>query len=81
MGDIYDRIIEHKLQALKLLGPLGFEDNEDAEFPGVIWHRGINQTFDISATDPKEIVRVVFARGKELGDIEAKARMRAALGC
>lgn len=59
---------------------LGFVDNEDDEYPGAIWHKGINQVFDISATDPKEIIQVVFARGKEIGDLEAKDRVRAAFG-
>ncbi len=69
-----------KADALKVLGPLGFVDNEDDEYPSTIFHPGIGQTFDVSATDPMEIVRLIFARGKEVGEATAKGRMRVALG-
>lgn len=81
MGDeYYERIEKRKTAALEILGPLGFVDNEDEEYPGTIYHPGISQSFDISATDPKEIVRLVFARGKEVGTIDTQCAVRKALG-
>lgn len=78
--DHYNRIQKRKKDALKVLGPLGFVDNEDDEYPGTIYHPGIAQSFDISASEPAAIVNLVFARGKETGVADAKARVRAALG-
>lgn len=81
MGDeYYERLEKRKAAALEILKPLGFVDNEDDECPGTIFHPGISQAFDISATDPKEIVRLVFARGKEVGTTDTQCAVRKALG-
>lgn len=69
MGDTLINLEERTKAALVVLAPLGFIE----EAPGMVVHPGIGERFDISATDPAEIVRVVFKRGRELGARETRA--------
>ena len=36
IDDAWDRAIDRKASALRVLGPLGFEDADDDELPGAI---------------------------------------------
>jgi hypothetical protein len=78
MGDLLIDLKQRTKAALKVLAPLGFI--KDKEALGMVRHPGIGESFDISAMDPAEIVRVVFYRGRERGNNAARARMKAAHG-
>ncbi len=80
MEGIEGYIEKHKAKALELLSPFGFEDDEDPERPGSIWHSELKQSFDISATDPTKIVLLVYKLGVAHGGRQTRAQILHALG-
>jgi hypothetical protein len=76
----WDRAIDRKASALRVLGPLGFEDADDGETPGAIWHRNSSVTLDCAITSPAHVVEALLSIGREQGRNEVRAQMRAAIG-
>ncbi len=62
-----DRALSRKASALRLLGPLGFIDNNDAEVLGAIWHPVTGLVLDASSISPAEVVRVIYEAGEAAG--------------
>ena len=78
-NDAWDRAIDRKASALRVLGPLGFEDAEDGELPGAMWHRGCGITLDAARLSPAQVVEALLSVGREQGRDEVRALMRQAL--
>lgn len=76
----FERAIARKESVLEALGPLGFEDNSDAECPGAIWHKGASIVLDAATLSPEQVVQAVLAEGMARGRAEVRSQMRAALG-
>lgn len=71
---------ERKESALRLLAPLGFEDAEDIEAPGAIFHRDTGLCIDVRDTSPQKVVRAIFEQGRDKGADELRAQLRRTLG-
>lgn len=78
-NDAWDRAIDRKASALRVLGPLGFEDADDGEMPGAIWHRNAAITLDCATMSPAHVVEALLSIGREQGRDEVRALMRQAL--
>jgi hypothetical protein len=78
-NDAWDRAIDRKASALRVLAPLGFEDADDGEVPGAIWHRNSGLTIDCAITSPAHVVEALLSVGREQGRDEVRALMRQAL--
>lgn len=76
----WDRAISRKKSALELLGPLGFEDSEDSDDPGAVWHRECNITINTERITPAQVVGAILQIGRERGRSEARNTVRQALG-
>jgi hypothetical protein len=79
-NDAWDRAISRKASALRVLGPLGFEDAEDGEVPAAIWHRNAAITLDCATMSPAHVVEALLSIVREQGRAEVRSVMRQALG-
>lgn len=69
-----------KASALRVLGPLGFVDNDDAEAPSTVYHPGTGVVIDTAATVPRSVVAAVFECGRAKGQDEVKSAARRLFG-
>lgn len=76
----WERAISRKESALRVLGPLGFEDADDGEAPGAIYHSGAGVVLDAETLDPSRVVHELLRIGMERGVAALRRDLRAAIG-
>jgi hypothetical protein len=76
----WERAISRKESALRVLGPLGFEDNNDGEAPGAIYHSGSGVVLDAENLKPQDVVHELLRIGRERGVEALRRDLRAAIG-
>lgn len=76
----WERAISRKQSALRVLGPLGFEDSDDGECPGAIYHSGAGVTLDAATLNPNHVVHELLRIGMERGVAALRRDLRAAIG-
>lgn len=76
----WERATSRKASALAVLGPLGFEDLEDNECPGAIWHRSSGITLDAAQIAPGDVVDEMVRIGVMRGKSELRLNLRQLLG-
>ncbi len=76
----YELAISRKEIALRVLGPLGFEDNADGECPGAIYHSGAGVVIDAYTIGPQSVVHELLRIGAERGVEALRRDLRAAIG-
>lgn len=76
----WERTLSRKQSALRVLGPLGFEDSDDGECPGAIYHRGAGVTLDAATLNPSHVVQELLRIGMERGVAALRRDLRAAIG-
>jgi len=75
-----DQTVEvRKQEALKLLAPLGFVDNDDQGEPGTIYHP-VCGAIDISYLHVEELVKQIYDAGFNAGSEKIRSGMRQLLG-
>ena len=76
----WERAISRKESALRVLGPLGFENNDDGEAPGTIYHSGAGVVLDAENLKPQDVVHELLRIGSERGVEALRRDLRAAIG-
>jgi hypothetical protein len=76
----WDQAKQKQRSALEVLGPLGFVDNNDDEFPGEIYHQASGVVIDCLRVTPGEIIAFVFKEGERQGEQKARRAIRQAIG-
>ncbi len=71
---------ERKASALRVLAPLGFEDNCDGACPGAIYHSGAGVTLNAATLSPAQVVHELLKIGSERGVAALRRDLRAAIG-
>jgi hypothetical protein len=74
------RIEQRKRSALKLLAPLGFQDNQDAEEPGAVYLPQTGFIFDCAKGGPGEVMQAAIDFGRKQGEEALQRRLRELLG-
>lgn len=69
-----------KESALRVLGPLGFEDNQDGECPGAIYHPETGVVLDAATLRPAMVVHELLRIGRDRGVEALRRDLRAAIG-
>jgi hypothetical protein len=72
------RIEREKRDKLELLAPLGFEDYDDGEQPGAIWHPLIGN-INYGSVRLDNVIDLAFKAGQQQGMSELRAKFRALL--
>ena len=78
--EIWKAAQERKASALRVLGPLGFEDSDDGECPGAIYHSGAGVVLDAATLSPGQVVYELLKIGSERGVAALRRDLRAAIG-
>lgn len=76
----WERAISRKESALRVLGPLGFEDASDGEKPGAIYHSASAVVLDAERLKPQDVVHELLRIGMERGVAALRRDLRAAIG-
>lgn len=76
----WERAISRKESALRVLGPLGFDDLHDAERPGAIVHGGAGVVLDAAVIKPQDVVPELLRIGRERGVAALRRDLRAVIG-
>lgn len=78
--ECWERAISRKESALRVLGPIGFEDSDDNETPGAIYHSGSGVVFDAATLKPQDVVHELLRIGMQRGVEALRRDLRAAIG-
>lgn len=76
----WELAISCKESALRVLGPLGFEDADDGERPGAIYRSAAGVTLDAATLSPSAVVHELLRIGSERGVAALRRDLRAAIG-
>lgn len=74
-----ERLEQTKREVLQVLKPLGFEDNNDGEQPGAIYHPATHLVIDCDKVTLADMVQAIFSKGKECGVRGLQATLRQCL--
>jgi hypothetical protein len=71
-----ERLEQTKRAFLQVLKPLGFEDNNDREKPGTIFHPATHLVIECDKVALADLVQAIFSLGKECGVRALQAQLR-----